>query len=362
MTSWAWASEIRLVGSAIGLLHSRDLFPRPGLRGQPALAARAKPAVLLHEDRHARRGAAVDDRIDPSRIALASVRAALPADHHPANAGTELLRGDAAQVSRPVLPRQVLGIDLDPFEKRFEAEPVDRGRAAEERSYPLGPRGVLDAHAQVDDRQRPARVVAEQRLRRAWQRGAVLAPVRDALHRLLAAAHSRLVAHLAVVAAGRTDPAEPFQHPVRPLREHLERVLWAGRHHAKDSGDVLVRHLLVEEVRHRVDEDALALPPAQRRAQYVGHGPHLARPAGALLSDDRQAAVALLTHPFEPVGERLGVAPFAARRAARAADDGVPDAVRPADVRVGHQTGPPAFASAFSGSGTSTDCHTSAFV
>jgi hypothetical protein len=68
---------------------------------------------------------------------------------------------------------------------------------------------------------------------------------------------------LAAVAAG----GEVRAHPLRPLREDLERVLRRQRHHREHAIDERVRHVLVKQVRHAVDEHARRLPPGQRLEQ-----------------------------------------------------------------------------------------------
>ena len=52
-------------------------------------------------------------------------------------------------------------------------------------------------------------------------------------------------------------------HSIRPLREHLKRVLRTQRHHREHPVDQLIRHELAEEIRLRAHEDAPPLLPAQ---------------------------------------------------------------------------------------------------
>jgi len=51
---------------------------------------------------------------------------------------------------------------------------------------------------------------------------------------------------------------------LRPFCQHLERMLLGPLHHVEDFSDVAFRHVSVEHVRHRVDEDGTRLLPAKR--------------------------------------------------------------------------------------------------
>lgn len=128
-------------------------------------------------------------------------------------------------------------------------------------------------------------------------------------------------------------------HPLRPLREHLERQVLAERHHGEDLVDVLVGELLVEEVAHGVDEDAPRLPPAEGfvelcRDELDAAGP--ARARGRHLREagkDTGVRVALLERVArEPRRDPLGVAVAAALGDPRAAPNGVPRRVGPGDA------------------------------
>jgi hypothetical protein len=52
------------------------------------------------------------------------------------------------------------------------------------------------------------------------------------------------------------------------LREDLEGVRGVG-HDGEDARDVVVGHLVVEQVGHAVDEDAARPAPAQRQVELV---------------------------------------------------------------------------------------------
>jgi hypothetical protein len=102
------------------------------------------------------------------------------------------------------------------------------------------------------------------------------------------------------------------------------------RHHAGHANDELVRHVLVEQVAHRVHEHAAARRPQERVAEFLGHETQVE----ALL-------VGVALHTAEAFRERRGVTDFAAGADLRATADGVPRRVGPFDFgAVAH--GPPA--------------------
>ncbi len=51
-------------------------------------------------------------------------------------------------------------------------------------------------------------------------------------------------------------------HPLGALGQHLEGVLWTQHHDRQDLIDEEVRHAIMKEVRHRVDENPPRAPPA----------------------------------------------------------------------------------------------------
>ncbi len=91
----------------------------------------------------------------------------------------------------------------------------------------------------------------------------------------------------------------------------LEAVPVRAVHDVEDALDVLERHVLVEEVAHRVDEDCLRLLPSQRELEHV----RLQRQLEAV-------AVVRLTHRLQSLRHALGVAVLAAGANLRAAGDG----------------------------------------
>jgi hypothetical protein len=59
--------------------------------------------------------------------------------------------------------------------------------------------------------------------------------------------------------------------PVSAFREHLVSVPIRRRHHTRDRDDVVIRHVLVEKVAHRIDENHSGRSPTQRLAEFFGN-------------------------------------------------------------------------------------------
>ena len=85
----------------------------------------------------------------------------------------------------------------------------------------------------------------------------------------------------------------------RPLCQHLIRVPVGRIHHAADGLDVVIRHIRLEQVAHRIDEDHLRRPPPQAarpasRAPAAGRSPARtdgrARPGTAPQTSRRSSA------------------------------------------------------------------------
>lgn len=53
------------------------------------------------------------------------------------------------------------------------------------------------------------------------------------------------------------------------FREDLERVMGTGQHDVEDPLDERQRHILLEQVTHRVDEDQSRQLPPQRYRQSI---------------------------------------------------------------------------------------------
>ena len=109
----------------------------------------------------------------------------------------------------------------------------------------------------------------------------------------------------------------------RSLGQNLVGVPVRSLHDVADGLDVVVGHVLVEEVAHRVDEDHFRRLPPQRLRQLFRHEPEV-----------KSLLVRMPGHAPEPLGERLGVAVVAAGRDLGAAADGIPRRVGPFDLGV----------------------------
>src|SRR5512133_78962 len=128
------------------------------------------------------------------------------------------------------------------------------------------------------------------------------------------------------------DPPEPLRHSLRALRQNLEKMLRACCRHTEHSSDLLVRYVIMEEVRHRVHEHAARLFPVQWCGQHLGDEPSYIRPMPVT---DK----ALVRHAIAAETRRhsLGIAVTAAIGNLRASAHWVPHFVGPVDGSFGHQ-------------------------
>ena len=90
---------------------------------------------------------------------------------------------------------------------------------------------------------------------------------------------------------------EHVPQPLGPLGQDLIGVPVRRPHHLDDGFDVIVRHVLMEEVAHRVDEDHLRCRPAERLGELLGHEAQV-----------ESLLVRVVRDAPESLGERLGVA------------------------------------------------------
>src|SRR5262245_51005188 len=97
----------------------------------------------------------------------------------------------------------------------------------------------------------------------------------------------------------------------------------ATAHHIHNTGDVILRYVLVKQVTHRIDENPLRLSPSQRVVELLRHQPQV-----------EALFVRVPGHAAKPLGKRLGVTPRAAWRDLRAPAHGIPGSVGPFDFRV----------------------------
>lgn len=111
------------------------------------------------------------------------------------------------------------------------------------------------------------------------------------------------------------------------LGEHLKAVPVRAAHDVEDALDVLDRHIFVEEIAHRVDEDRLRLFPLQRKVEHL-----------RLKRERKAVPIVRLPHRLQPLRHALRIAVLAPRADFRATRDRVPSGLRPFDARsLGHQ-------------------------
>src|SRR5438445_7865168 len=115
---------------------------------------------------------------------------------------------------------------------------------------------------------------------------------------------------------------EQVLEAVRPLGQNLIGVPVRRRHHAGDRDDVVIRHVLVKKVAHRVHENHPGRPPAKRVAKFFGNEPQV------------EAKLERMTrHTAKTLGEGLGVTMHAAGTDLGASPNRIPSCVRPLDFR-----------------------------
>jgi hypothetical protein len=114
------------------------------------------------------------------------------------------------------------------------------------------------------------------------------------------------------------------RQPLGALRQHLEGVPMREQHHSQHLIDVLIGHVLVEEIGHAVDENSLRLLPRERLRQVRRPRLHLLEGLGVLQ----------LAHGGQPGVHRLGVAGAAPRTDLAAAYGWVPRRIGPLDAAV----------------------------
>src|SRR5260221_468501 len=100
-------------------------------------------------------------------------------------------------------------------------------------------------------------------------------------------------------------------------------------HRGPNFLDKLEWYALVEEVGHRVNEDAPGLFPTSRERERFLIEPDLAGPNSAPSALTRQAAILVHAHCVEPSGHTHRVTICASWRDDRASSNRVPGCVRP---------------------------------
>lgn len=131
-----------------------------------------------------------------------------------------------------------------------------------------------------------------------------------------------------VVLYTRTDPdvwrpPERCCHLLDPdwsLRQHLERVLTAGIHDAKDTLNELCRNVRMEEVTHGVHEYQARPAPVHGEVDQI-----------VVERNSETSRIPGLPHRLKPTRKSFGVAVLAPTADLRAAGDRVPGCVRPFD-------------------------------
>jgi len=106
----------------------------------------------------------------------------------------------------------------------------------------------------------------------------------------------------------------------RALRQDLKDVLWRLLHHFEYTVDELVRHRLMKQITHAVDEDPPGLSPPQRLGELVRVKRHT-----------ESVMVSRNAHGAKTQRKALGVAVLAARTDLGATSDGIPCRVSPLD-------------------------------
>src|ERR1700722_4471745 len=107
--------------------------------------------------------------------------------------------------------------------------------------------------------------------------------------------------------------ARKLRQSLVALSENLERVVVRPAHHIKDPLDVVQRHVLVEEITHRVHEDHPWTRPSHRLLQTL-------RPEAQV----EPLLVRVAWNPAPSLGKRLGIAVGTAWRHRVTARDRVP--------------------------------------
>ena len=106
----------------------------------------------------------------------------------------------------------------------------------------------------------------------------------------------------------------------RRVLSGFDRCAIGGEHHPADLLDIVIRHVDVKEIAHRVDEDFARLSPAERIAEFFR---------------DESKIEALfervIGNAAESLGESFGVTMSATGTDFRAATDGIPRGVSPFD-------------------------------
>src|ERR1700735_5645117 len=112
-----------------------------------------------------------------------------------------------------------------------------------------------------------------------------------------------------------------FQQPIGTLRQHLILMPLSPTHYREDLLDVVDRDDFMEEIAHRIDEDAPRTLPSERQFQHLW-----------LQGDFETIVVVWLAHGFESLRKPLRITMLAARAYFRTSGYWIPGRICPLDV------------------------------
>src|SRR5579862_1390514 len=102
------------------------------------------------------------------------------------------------------------------------------------------------------------------------------------------------------------------------LGEHLVSMPRRSLHHATDFRDVVDRDVVMKEIAHRVDEDALRQAPLERNLELFGHEAKIKSPLERMARDAAKS-----------FRESFGIAMFATRTELGASANRIPCRIGP---------------------------------
>ena len=113
-------------------------------------------------------------------------------------------------------------------------------------------------------------------------------------------------------------PTKQIPRPPRPLRQNLIGVPIRRDHHVRNRRRIRIRHSVLKQIAHRIDEHQLGGAPGKRLRQLLRHQPQI-----------KPLLVRMSLDPAKPLRKRFGIAVLAAGADFDAAPDGVPGGVGP---------------------------------
>src|SRR6185503_15588317 len=109
----------------------------------------------------------------------------------------------------------------------------------------------------------------------------------------------------------------------RPLGQGLINVPVSKNHHLRDLYEVVIRHITMKHVGHRIHENHLGFPPTKRFEQLVWND-----------SEIEPVLVRMSLHPPKALSKGLRIAVLASGADFRTATDRVPCGISPFDIGV----------------------------